>query len=169
MAITRRQLFKFLGAAVLATPFLAVSPALAEVENLYVVSQATTKPLTQGEAPTPRVLTRDIKPVYLGSETLVPSIITHAPGKPVFFDPLGQWGFVAWKIMLPNGEQYGNWIKISEIDREEHTVAAIEYGVRFLDYEMKKVIEKLAPNVTVSSPAVNIQIQPGYTEKVVYL
>lgn len=165
MAITRRNLFKFLGAAVIASPFIAASPALAKTESLFAVPLATTEPLSHGDIRKEHVLVRDIQPVYLGSEIIVPKVVAEFPTKPTKFDPLGEWGYVAWKVKLPNGEQYGNWLKISNSDG--NMLDAYEYGVRFLDSEMKQVVKKLAPNVKVVTPAVNLQVKPGYIERVV--
>lgn len=167
MALTRRSLFKFLGAAIIASPFLAVSPALAQAEKISVVPLTSTEPLNHGWVREPHVLKREIEPVYLGTETVVPKIHIEIPSQPTMADPLGQWGFVAWKVKLPNGQQYGNWLKLSTDISKDSDV--YEYGVRYLDEEMKSIMKKLAPNLTVKSPAVNLQLKPGYTERVIYL
>lgn len=170
MPVTRRRLFKFLGAAILAAPFAVASPAIAAAESLHIVPLESTLPLREASIREPHVLTREIQPVYLGNETLYPRIMFEFPGPASREDPLGMWGYVAWKIKLPNDKQYGHWIKVSDSAAKspEDFLKVYEEGLRILDKEMKLLLSKLAPNVTIVTPAVNLQIKKGYTERVVY-
>lgn len=143
----------------------------------YLIS---TTPLNEGVVPDGYVLSTDPlysapPPTYLGFDTIYPKVVVKFHDDPSAYDPLGQYGYIAWKIKIPSGDQYasyhypyGDYMKISDMTSDTESLLDIyEYAFPLLREQMEKKMKIVAPNVTVGRVAVNLQVKPGYAERVV--
>jgi len=180
--MNRRSLFKYLGAAIVAAPFVAVGPVeaiecgavppeqeflekafecggdigltLEELEYERLSYPAYVPEWQQGP-----LLRDDSQVVYWGNDVLEAKVHYTPPIPSTMTDPLGEWGILGWKVRLPNGEQCGSWIEIA--DAMGSDVEVLREALPFLREVMERKMAIVAPNVTVTPAPVSIPDYQG--------
>lgn len=158
----RRIFLRGMGAAILALPLLAADTIVGQAEEQvaekpYLIN---TRPLEEGLVPDGYVLSNDPQfkptPVYLGTEYLVPEVKVHPANLPTMYDPLGQWGFISWKIKVPVTDSYGykksfgDWVKISDyLDVDDGMATVLLHALPFMREQMEEKMKLVAPNAAI--------------------
>lgn len=158
MPITRRSLFKYLGAAIVAAPFLLSEPAqaaecgivpperefLEKTPNCAADIGLTPYDL-EGDFHSTETFYRDNSQVaYWGNDVLEPETHYQPVENSTWRDPLGTWGYVSWKVTLPNGKQYANFIQFT--DPGDDTLVE---SLTLLREQMNETMALVAPNVKI--------------------
>lgn len=158
-------------AAPVAVAALMVSPQAAETAVQGVVAgQMQSGPVRSDHAlaamqqhveyvPRPSTPLRSVRPGESAKAEHINQIIDHLNGRypvPVQWslipptqstkdDPLDQYGIVGMKFTIPDGRQYGNWVRFSDVSPDGTYNDVFEEGKRVLLEQYTPFLERICP------------------------